>query len=88
MPSFRLEILTPEGPVCEEDVRHVGAPGWDGGFGVLSRHAPMTAVLKPGILTVTRGETIQEFSIEGGVVEIGDNRMTVLTSRAVPVPPA
>ena len=89
MPTFRLTILTPEGPVFQEDVKHVSAPGWDGGFGVLASHAPMVAVLRPGRVAVRRGDTIRDFYVEDGIVEIRDNRMTLLASRATaaPVPP-
>jgi F-type H+-transporting ATPase subunit epsilon len=50
MATFELEIVTPGKTLYSGTVEHVGAPGIDGGFGVLSRHQQMVAALGIGSL--------------------------------------
>ena len=80
-----LEILTPEKRIYSGDVYGVQLPGVSGLFEVLNRHAPMVSALKQGkvkILVNAKGTNNQTFSIEGGFVEILDNKATVLVEGA------
>ena len=43
--TLKLEIVSLTGPIWSGEVREVGLPGTDGGFGVLPRHAPLLSVL-------------------------------------------
>ena len=82
MPSFRLTVRTPAGIACDETVDHVRAPGLDGSFGVLAKHAPMIAVLKAGMLQIRHDQKRQSLLVGDGILEIRDDAMTVLTSSA------
>ncbi|KAA0998204.1 F0F1 ATP synthase subunit epsilon, partial [Pseudonocardia sp. EV170527-09] len=46
--TLRVELVTPEGPVYADEARMVIVPGEAGELGVLPRHMPLTARLKPG----------------------------------------
>jgi F-type H+-transporting ATPase subunit epsilon len=81
--SFRLTMMTPETRLLDEDVDGLVVPGLDGFFGVLSHHAPMVAVLAPGVLTVTRGKEATLYVVGDGGVEIGENRALIVTEMAV-----
>ncbi|MDQ6813132.1 MAG: ATP synthase F1 subunit epsilon [Bacteroidota bacterium] len=78
-----LEILTPEKRLYSGDVYGVQLPGVDGKFEVLDRHAPLVSALGKGNIKVIRDKnSIANFSIESGFVEILNNKATVLVEGA------
>ena len=74
-----LEIITPEKKVYSGDVEAVRLPGADGSFGILNNHAPIIATLKKGTVKITdKANKTENFEINGGVVEVLHNKITVL----------
>jgi len=79
-----LEILTPERRLYSGDVFGVQLPGIDGKFEVLDRHAPLVSALGKGNVKVIRDKnSVSNFSIESGFVEVLNNKATVLVEGAV-----
>jgi F-type H+-transporting ATPase subunit epsilon len=54
----------------------------DGDFGVLADHAPLVALLRPGVLTVRVGSDAQRLVIFGGFAEVSPQGLTVLADYA------
>ena len=81
--NIRLEIVTPEKAVVNEDAQIVMAPGALGEFGVLIHHTPFMTTLKTGTLRFTDAEG-QERSVfvSGGFAEALPDRVTVLAESA------
>ncbi|MCB9191129.1 MAG: ATP synthase F1 subunit epsilon [Flavobacteriales bacterium] len=76
---MQLEIVTPDQKLFEGEVRHVQLPGKQGLFGILDNHAPIVSTLVKGRIKVeVSGGDIQLFEIEGGVVEMNNNKVIVL----------
>jgi F-type H+-transporting ATPase subunit epsilon len=76
---FRLKILTLEKIVLDADVVSIVVPGVDGYFGVLAHHAPLTAALQPGKLTVKEANGTESiYAISGGFLEVSGNVATLL----------
>ncbi|MFL5766042.1 MAG: ATP synthase F1 subunit epsilon [Bacteroidia bacterium] len=74
-----LEIITPDKKVYSGDVEAVKLPGAEGSFGILNNHAPIIASLKKGTIKVTDlKKTVENFEINGGVVEVQNNKVIVL----------
>jgi F-type H+-transporting ATPase subunit epsilon len=74
-----LEIITPDKKVYSGDVEAVKLPGAEGSFGVLKNHAPIIATLKKGIVKITNAnKEIENFEINGGVVEVLNNKIIIL----------
>jgi F-type H+-transporting ATPase subunit epsilon len=82
---FKLEILTPKGSVFSDKVFHVNAPGKSGRFGVLINHIPSMTLLSTGIVEVQAKAGLLKFDISGGVAEVKNNEMTILTKTATKV---
>ncbi len=90
---MNLEILTPERKLYSGEVYGVQMPGISGSFEVLEKHAPLVSALKAGRLKVLKdkptGSSGQNhfayFDIQGGFVEVLNNKVTVLVEGAVPV---
>jgi F-type H+-transporting ATPase subunit epsilon len=74
-----LEIITPEKKVYSGDVEAVKLPGAEGSLGILKNHAPLIATLKQGTVKVTEAsKKVENFDINGGVVEVLNNKITIL----------
>lgn len=76
---MHLEILTPEKQLFAGDVASVVLPGINGSFGILNSHAPLISALAKGKVKVNNtNDDIQLFEINGGVVEVLNNKVVVL----------
>jgi F-type H+-transporting ATPase subunit epsilon len=80
---IRLEIVTPEKIVVNEDAQIVMAPGVLGEFGVLIGHTPFLTALKAGALryTDTQGGEHVVF-VSGGFAEALPDKVTILAESA------
>ncbi|MBI5263595.1 MAG: F0F1 ATP synthase subunit epsilon [Bradyrhizobium sp.] len=85
MPNFQMSLVSPAKLLFAEAVAQVDLPGAEGDFGVLSGHAPMVALLRPGIITAIAGDFRERFVVFGGLAEFSDESLTVLAEDATPV---
>ena len=81
---LRLEIVTPEKKIYSDDVDSVVVPGSEGELGILTDHAPLMTMLEPGELRIVKGGEELRLAIGSGFVEVGNNKVAVLTDMAVP----
>ncbi len=79
---LKLEIITPERRVYEDEVDMVIAPGAEGYLGILPHHAPLFTSLGPGELRVKKSGVEQALAVFGGFMEVRADRVTVLTDAA------
>jgi F-type H+-transporting ATPase subunit epsilon len=80
--KLKFEIVTAERVVYSEDVDMVIAPGSQGELGILPSHAPLLTTLKPGMLMVRHdGEDVAMF-VNGGFLEIMQDKVIVLADVA------
>lgn len=78
-----LEILTPERKIFSGEVYGVQLPGISGLFEVLDKHAALVSALKAGKLKVLKDKSNSvTFSVQGGFVEVLNNKTTVLVEGA------
>ena len=62
----------------------VVAPGVEGLFGVLPRHAPLLAGLERGIVEVHEdGKITNRFMIDGGLADVSAASITILAEQAI-----
>ncbi len=84
---MNLEILTPEKKIYSGEVYGVQMPGISGSFEVLEKHAPLVSALKAGrvkVLKDKQNHTIS-YDIQGGFVEVLNNKVTVLVEGATAI---
>ncbi|XP_034950560.1 ATP synthase subunit delta, mitochondrial [Chelonus insularis] len=69
------------------NVRQVDVPSFSGSFGILPKHVPTLAVLKPGVVTVYEDATnTKKVFVSSGTVTINeDSSVQVLAEEAHPV---
>ena len=82
MATFHFDLVSPEKLAFSGEVDQVDVPGIEGDFGVLAGHAPVVAVIRPGILTVITGSTRQKVIVLGGLAEVSEKGLTVLADVA------
>ena len=75
---MNLEILTPEQTIYKGEASLVQLPGIDGLFEILNNHAPLISVLSKGKVKIKANDDLKYFDINGGVVEVKNNKTLVL----------
>ena len=66
------------------EVASVVLPGINGSFGILNSHAPLISALAKGQVKVnSANQESQMFEINGGVVEVLNNKVIVLAEYAL-----
>jgi len=77
---LRCIILTPDTLVAEVRVDSVILPCHDGMVGILPGHAPFLSMLAGGPMRTRDADNAQRvFFIDGGVVHVRNNKLTILT---------
>lgn len=80
---MRLEVITTERRVLDEQVEMIVAPGANGMIGVLPNHAPLMSTLNPGELEVhVEGKDKKYLAIGGGFIEVQPDHVVVLADTA------
>ena len=82
MSTFHFNLVAPDKLLFSGEVDQVDVPGMDGDFGVLAEHAPLVALLRPGVLTVKVGNDAQRIVLFGGFAEVSQQGLTVLADYA------
>jgi F-type H+-transporting ATPase subunit epsilon len=80
--SIRLQIVTPDKLVLDEQVDEMQIPGAEGYFGVLPGHTPLLASLSVGEMWYRQGEEKTYISIAYGFAEVLPDRVTILAQLA------
>jgi F-type H+-transporting ATPase subunit epsilon len=77
--KFKVEILTPEGEVFNDEVEMVSTRTTLGSIGILANHEPVLGMLEPTELRVYLSDTeILRFAQSEGYMQIGGNHVMLL----------
>lgn len=80
---FRVEVLTPEGSVFDDEVGMVSTRTEVGSIGILARHQPLLGLLVPTELRLYRSETdIVRYAQGEGYVQVSADGVLVLVEEA------
>jgi F-type H+-transporting ATPase subunit epsilon len=82
---LHVAVISPEQTLFEGEATSVVAPAHDGEVGILSGHAPLMALLGNGVLRIAADGQERRFSVEGGFLQVVDDRVRVVTERAGPL---
>jgi len=83
--KFRVEVLTPEGEVFNDEVEMVSTRTTVGSIGILANHAPLLGMLDPTELRLYRSESdVVRFAQAEGYLQVGNNRALLLVEEAHP----
>jgi len=76
--KFTLKIITPDRMFFEGEADMVEFNTTEGEIGIYKNHIPMTVIIKPGVLTITDGDTQTKAALHAGFVEILQESVTIL----------
>ena len=82
---FRVEVLTPEGGIFDDEVEQVSTRTQVGSLGILARHQPLLGLLEPTELRLYRTENDVVRLAQGeGYVQVTPERVLLLVEEATP----
>ncbi len=81
--TLRLEIVTPDAVIYSENVEMVTLQGVEGQMGVYPQHIRLMTQLVPGEMIVRRNGNEDFLAVGEGLVEITNDRVSILTDMAV-----
>lgn len=76
--KFKLTIVTPDREFYNDEVDMVEFNTTEGEIGIYKGHCPLTVIVKPGILTITQGDTVRNAALHAGFVQILPEEVTIL----------
>ncbi|CAM3134790.1 F0F1 ATP synthase subunit epsilon [Filibacter tadaridae] len=82
MKTIKVNIVTPDGPVCETDASMIIAVTETGELGILPGHIAMVAPLKIAALRLQKEGSTQHIAVHGGFLEVRPDVVTVLAQSA------
>lgn len=78
-----LEIIAPDQNLYSGEVDLVQVPGSKGSFEILRNHAPIISTLEQGRIKIVDSKGgITFFEVNGGVIEVKNNKIIVLAETA------
>lgn len=80
---MHLTIITPDRQVFDGEVEAATFPGSEGSFQVLNNHAPLVSSLDRGKIIYRSKNGENSILVEGGVVEVLKNNITVLAEKVL-----
>ena len=82
--KIRVEVLTPEGQVFDDEVEMVSTRTAVGSIGVLAHHQPLLGMLEPTELRLYRSESeIERFAQGEGYIQVAGEHILVLVEEAI-----
>lgn len=82
MKTLTVSVVTPDGPVLEEDYEMVSCKAETGELGILPGHIPLVAPLSISALRLKKGNSEDLVAISGGFIEVRPDKISVLTPSA------
>lgn len=76
---LKVEIITPSRSVFKGNADMVTLPGAVSEFQVLYNHAPIVSSLVPGLVKIELNGEVNKFAVDGGLVEIRDNYISIIS---------
>src|ERR671929_1609573 len=82
--KFRVEVLTPEGEVFNDDVEMVSTRTTVGSIGVLAHHQPLLGMLEPTELRLYKSESdVERFAQGEGYIQVAGEHSLLLVEEAI-----
>lgn len=79
---LKVSVVTPNGPVLDEEAEMVSTKAQTGELGILPGHIPLVAPLDIGSIRVKNGKNTEWVAVSGGFVEVSKDVVTILAQSA------
>ena len=81
--SIQVDIVSAEGSLFSGKAERVFAQAANGEVGILPHHTQFLSTLKPGLVRVVSGDEEDTFFVNGGILEVQPDMVTVLADTAL-----
>ncbi|AFY73185.1 ATP synthase, F1 epsilon subunit [Synechococcus sp. PCC 7502] len=81
--TLTVKVISPGEIILDATADEVILPSSTGQLGILTNHAPLTAVLDIGVLRFKTKNQWEAIAVMGGVAEVEENEVTVLVNSAI-----
>lgn len=75
---FKVKVISPDRIFFEGEADFLELKTSEGDIGILAGHIPLTAIIAPGIMKITKDGETKEASLLEGFIEILPDRVTIL----------
>ncbi|MBP2258959.1 F0F1 ATP synthase subunit epsilon [Virgibacillus alimentarius] len=82
MKTLTVSVVTPDGPVLEDDFDMVCCKSENGELGVLPGHIPLVAPLSISAVRLKRENDVTLLAVNGGFLEVQPEKITILAQSA------
>ncbi len=82
MKTLTVSVVTPDGPVLEEDFDMISCKAENGELGILPGHIPLVAPLSISAIRLKRESEILRLAVNGGFLEVQPDKVTILAQSA------
>ncbi|PLT35863.1 F0F1 ATP synthase subunit epsilon [Bacillus sp. V5-8f] len=82
MKTFKVSIVTPDGPVYDSEVEMVSTKAQTGELGILAGHIPMVAPLQIAAVRLKKDGKTEYIAVNGGFLEVRPDVVTILAQSA------
>ncbi|MBD3793038.1 MAG: F0F1 ATP synthase subunit epsilon [Campylobacterales bacterium] len=84
MKLMKLEIVTPDGVIFNDEVKQVTLPGSEGEFGVLADHAALVSLLDTGVIVIDTTDNKEiSVAVDSGYVKVDEEKTLCVVDGAV-----
>ncbi len=80
--KMNFKVITPDKILINEDVDAIYSKAIDGDIGILPNHIDYMTALDIGVTTYEKDNTSENISIIGGILQINNNNVTILSDKA------
>ena len=80
--KLNLKIITQERILVDDEVDAVYSKALDGDFGIFPDHVPYMTALDIAVTKYSKGNVSEFVSTIGGIFQISDNNVTILSDKA------
>lgn len=83
MNTLTVSVVTPDGPVLEDDFEMIVAKSDQGELGILPDHIPLVTPLEiSGVRLKKNDQVVGRIAVSGGLLEVNSNKVTILAQSA------
>lgn len=82
MRTYKVSIVTPDGPVYSSEVEMIIAKAKSGEIGILYGHIPLVAPLQIGAVRLKNDGKTELVAVSGGIIEVRPEEVTILAQAA------
>lgn len=82
MKTLEVSVVTPDGPVLEDNFEMVVCKAENGEIGILPQHIPLVTPLDIGEVRLKSGNDTKFVAVNGGFLEVRPDKVTILAQSA------